>query len=147
MPTDQNEKFVLTVSTAIFVLGVLLACVNREYFHHVYSAEDGLLEWLTVLALITVAVVLGNHLRQHGRLLSWRHRSVLTVLVILTVFGAGEEISWGQRLFGFESSEFFLKHNRQKEINLHNLATANLSVNKDLFSKVSTTVAGRVARK
>lgn len=34
--------------------------------------------------------------------------------------GGLEEISWGQRVFGVESPEFFKKHSDQKEINLHN---------------------------
>ena len=32
-----------------------------------------------------------------------------------------EEISWGQRILGTESPEFFLTHNIQQETNLHNV--------------------------
>lgn len=31
-----------------------------------------------------------------------------------------EEISWGQRIIGFASPEFFQRHNLQREVNLHN---------------------------
>ena len=31
-----------------------------------------------------------------------------------------EEISWGQRIFGIESNEFFKTYNDQQETNLHN---------------------------
>ncbi len=34
----------------------------------------------------------------------------------------GEEISWGQRLLGFETPEAFKEINVQDEFNLHNLA-------------------------
>ena len=40
---------------------------------------------------------------------------------ILCFLAAMEEISWGQHLFHFESSEYFLKENLQQETNLHNL--------------------------
>lgn len=39
---------------------------------------------------------------------------------------AGEEMSWGQRLFGFEASESFQQLNHQNETNLHNLIPAPL---------------------
>jgi hypothetical protein len=37
------------------------------------------------------------------------------------VFVALEEISWGQRIYSFSSSKFFLFHNIQGETNVHNL--------------------------
>lgn len=37
------------------------------------------------------------------------------------LFVAGEEFSWGQRLFGFYPPEFFLGNNFQQELNFHNL--------------------------
>ena len=46
--------------------------------------------------------------------LSWLIIGILAFLV------AGEEISWGQHIFGFSSGDYFLEHNRQQETNLHN---------------------------
>ena len=34
---------------------------------------------------------------------------------------AGEEVSWGQRVFGIETPDAFVDDNRQDELNLHNL--------------------------
>lgn len=34
-----------------------------------------------------------------------------------------EEVSWFQRHIGIETTEFFLEHNMQNEMNLHNLST------------------------
>ena len=45
----------------------------------------------------------------------------LLLFSILSIFVAIEEISWGQRIFGIESNNFFLKYNVQKETNIHNL--------------------------
>jgi len=44
---------------------------------------------------------------------------------VLCTFLLGEEVSWGQHIFGFESSEHMLEVNAQAETNLHNL---NLSL-------------------
>ncbi len=57
-----------------------------------------------------------------------------TVLMGLAfVFGVGEEISWGQRILNIESSEFFMKHNVQREINIHNLIVNGRKINKIIF--------------
>jgi len=41
--------------------------------------------------------------------------------MLLCLFGAGEEISWGQRIFGLETPDFLSDKNAQGEIGLHNL--------------------------
>jgi hypothetical protein len=43
-------------------------------------------------------------------------------LALLFFFGAGEEISWGQRMFGFKTPEPLAQVNKQDELNLHNLS-------------------------
>jgi hypothetical protein len=43
-------------------------------------------------------------------------------LALLFFFGAGEEISWGQRILGFQTPEPLSQVNRQEEFNLHNLS-------------------------
>ena len=48
------------------------------------------------------------------------------ILAAILAFGAfvvmGEEVSWGQWLFHWDSPDWFLTHNEQGETNLHNLA-------------------------
>ena len=44
-------------------------------------------------------------------------------LAALFFFGAGEEISWGQRILGFQTPETLSQVNRQEEFNLHNLSS------------------------
>jgi len=48
---------------------------------------------------------------------------MINVLLLLFMFFVGmEEISWGQRIIGIETSDFFMEHNHQREFNLHNLS-------------------------
>jgi len=42
-------------------------------------------------------------------------------LALLFFFGAGEEISWGQRIFGFKTPAPLAQVNKQDELNLHDL--------------------------
>ena len=78
--------------------------------------EDRLVEWWTV-ALYAAA---GGTLVLRGV----RGRRLFDLLVgCFCLFVAGEEFSWGQRLFGFQPPAFFLEHNLQQEANLHNMVS------------------------
>lgn len=48
-------------------------------------------------------------------------------LAFLFFFGAGEEISWGQRILGFQTPDTLTQVNRQEEFNIHNLAILETS--------------------
>lgn len=83
-----------------------------------YSAamqEDRVVEWLTVLAFGSAGIV--------GLMRAIRDRRVFDALVALfCLFVAGEEMSWGQRLLGMTPHAYFLEHNTQQEMNVHNFA-------------------------
>ena len=134
MPNDPVERFVLVNACFIFALGVLIGIVNPPYFD-IYAAEDGVLEWLTVISMCWAAFALADRLWRRRYFLNWRQWLLLTFLLFLALFGAGEEISWGQRIAGFESPEFFIENNSQRETTLHNLFVGGVSVNKTVFSK------------
>ena len=132
---QRIEKFVLIHGAILFGLGVALAMFNPDYYHNIYSAEDGVLEWLTVLALATVSAVTAKRLWAGFKGFSWIQRLVLICVALLAAFGAGEELSWGQRLFNTEVPEFFRQHNAQAETNIHNLVVAGTNINKLIFAK------------
>lgn len=43
------------------------------------------------------------------------------LLAAICLFGAGEEISWGQRVFDIQTPAALAERNAQRELNLHNL--------------------------
>lgn len=51
-----------------------------------------------------------------------RRNAIYLFLALLFFFAAGEEISWGQRVFGWATPEQLAELNRQGETNFHNLA-------------------------
>lgn len=59
------------------------------------------------------------------------HKKWLTLILIFSfalLFIAFEEISWGQRIFQIESSDWFIENNSQQEITIHNITpTGKLS--------------------
>ncbi len=49
-------------------------------------------------------------------------RIVVLGLAVLFFFAAGEEISWGQRIFSIQTPELLMKVNAQEEITVHNIS-------------------------
>jgi hypothetical protein len=125
----------------LFIVGMLMGIVLFYIDLPAFSTfidEDGIAEWLTVIALVGGAVI---SIKRFFQLRKQKKKLFLTFLLItalVLLFGAGEELSWGQRLFHFQSSTFFKKHNTQKEINIHNLVFGGLKLNKLIFSLLLT---------
>ncbi len=132
-----------TALLVLLALGVLAGLVTGftmpEFYTGVLSREDGLLEWITAIALFAAsAVCITRALTKPGRTLRFTIMWLLAGLVLL--FGAGEEISWGQRVIGWSSGEFWQENNAQAETNLHNLMVGEVKINRILFGVVLTTV-------
>lgn len=56
-----------------------------------------------------------------------RYRWFFAVLALACLYVVLEEISWGQRLIGFDTPELLKRYNLQREANLHNLLTGPIS--------------------
>lgn len=136
-----TEKLILGLLLIILALGYVLFYTNLPAFV-IYVEEDGTVEWLTVLGLILACgVCVVRFFRLMGKR-SWWFLTIVLGLALLMFFGAGEEISWGQRIFGIKSSAFFEKNNTQHEMNFHNLILDGIRVNKLIFSTLLSIFLG-----
>lgn len=133
LPTlSPLEKLIVFCLYMFLFLGIGIDIGSPEVFTEQYAQEDGLIENLTAIFLFGAALLVIG--------IIWKHKGINRfktgchiLLVVLLLFGAGEEISWGQRIFNIESNEFFLEHNAQQETNLHNLMIGDVKVNKLIF--------------
>lgn len=102
------------------VLFLLAGVLVRTWF-----VNPSLMDWLCVedgivensQAILYCLSGLGFLLIYAGSSRNWWHLALALLLLGMT----GEEISWGQRIFGLQSPEFMLKNNVQGEITFHNL--------------------------
>ena len=87
------------------------------------TSEDGAVEYLTALLYLAGAAVFAVLAirRPQGRL--WA-----AGLALMFVLIAGEEISWGQRIFGLGTPASLESANVQKELNLHNIEGLHTNV-------------------
>jgi hypothetical protein len=131
------QQGLLFVAGAFLLMAIILPIVNREVFFYQFIIEDSFVEWATVIFLLSAMIV---SICRIIRLRNVRPRLFMAVtafLALVCFFGAGEEISWGQRIFDIQTPEYFQTYNQQGETGLHNLAFEvggrHLSVNKLVF--------------
>ena len=61
--------------------------------------------------------------RKYARQRNWLAMVTAILVAIVLFVMVGEELSWGQRIFGWATPDSFASINEQSETNLHNLAT------------------------
>lgn len=106
-----------------FVLAVVVAAtVPFKDFYLWLVNEDSLVEWLQFLCLLGASIILPLITIRLLRM-GLKGMALLYGLVTLGVwFLTGEEISWGQRIFGWETPEGMAAVNRQGETTIHNVS-------------------------
>lgn len=89
------------------------------------TAEDSLVEWSEFVMIFASSLIFAglslSLFRNHQVMLG-----CLSLLVAVgSLFVAGEEISWGQRVFGWNTPEGLAAMNVQRETTLHNISSVH----------------------
>ena len=111
--TFKIRNKLVTIYYIFFGAHILLFSLLYHFFNlYNITFEDNFLEWATFFfSMLASFIFLARGILG----------SLLACLCSLAwFFFAMEEISWGQRLFSIDSPDFFLAHNYQQELNLHN---------------------------
>jgi hypothetical protein len=109
---------------ALFPVAATLAFLAAVPFPRLFLwviDEDSLLETLQFLLILATTIL-------SARISQWLLRTrrlglgmLYVLLTLATFFIAGEEISWGQRIFGWQTPEPLKQINAQQEISVHNI--------------------------
>src|SRR5690606_11795013 len=108
--------------------GLVVSHYDLHFYEGVLAREDGFIEWMTVLPLLIGSFLCIYRASILAPFRPWTFKLTLYAMAFLFLFGALEEISYGQRLIGFESPAFFKQYNSQMEFNIHNLRFGNFKV-------------------
>ena len=136
----RTEKLAYLFLILIFGLGIYYANTNLQYFDEVYTKEDGFAEYGTAILLFCSSILLFSRFFNLFKHKKGFWKLGIFFMAVIFLFGAGEEISWGQRIFNVESSDYFLDNNAQGETNLHNMVVDGKKVNKIIFSQLLTII-------
>ena len=108
----------------ILILFIAIGIIDTQLYKSIL-AEDSIANWITfwMLALAGFISIFTAFTK------SSPNKKLFFIVFGLFSFLAGlEEISWGQRVFNIQSSQFFIENSDQGEINLHNTAQKLLHI-------------------
>lgn len=112
---------------AVFIIatGALLYKLRPDLYHQM-TQEDGPVEWATFWSFLMSAFLFFAAAWPSEKPI-WRGWFLWGVGLFCLFVGL-EEISWGQRLMGYQPPTYFLQNNYQQELNLHNIAGKSFRV-------------------
>ena len=109
----------------ISIFGYIFLCFNFLFFgyllathknyYHIFTMEDSYVEYMGFLLLLLTSFLLFLSARKKP------FRWLYLIFVCVFAWAAAEEISWGQRIFGFKIPAFLQALNTQNELNIHNI--------------------------
>ena len=128
---NNSSKFIF--GFIIFLIPLLsFLLIYKTSTYDFLSREDKLAEYLSSFFLLLSSFLFLKSLF----FLIFKKRDYNKWLILLLSFSsiilflaAGEEISWGQRIFNIPTPEYLLKINDQNELNFHN-------INKKFFDRI-----------
>jgi hypothetical protein len=133
--TLQKKAKLLIFSLApAIILSLLSIRLTQQNLSEFIIQEDGPVEYSTVLASLAISLFGGLILSKiKARKTNSQYKNFLVVAfclvaVVFGIFIAGEEISWGQRIFNIQTPEKLKEINNQDETTIH-----NIEQNTDIF--------------
>ena len=125
-----------TTSTRLAQICYIIVCLHILFFNYLLVAhsniydrlarqEGDLIENLTPVVFLMAAIPLFAAAWAERRV--FRRCAYIFGGAALALF-AGEEISWGQRIIGFETPAFIANLNYQGEFNIHNIHEVNYPI-------------------
>lgn len=128
--------FVIVAASAVIFayLFVAASAPGGGDFYRTILKEDGLFEYIGALLFLLTSLVLfycGYRAAKRGYDGPRIHKVLFLLAGLVFLVGAGEEISWGQRVFAVETPQYLKEINGQEETNFHN-------INKKLFDRTVT---------
>ena len=126
MRKSSNHRIKLIIFLFPIILSLILLSIKiwSPETYRLAVREDSVIEYIQVFSYFLSSIVsflIFIRFLKHRLVL---HSISYGILVIVLLFISLEEISWGQRIFHIEISDYFAQHNVQKEISFHNLDTA-----------------------
>jgi hypothetical protein len=124
------KAFLYTLAL-VHVLLAILWSYTHPGLYQAYTTEDGYIELTTAFLLLMT-----SFLCLYKALSGKRRMPVVffSLAAVVFFFGFGEEISWGQRIFGFATPQELQKINTQEEFSFHNIHIRDISLNRLVFS-------------
>lgn len=123
-------RYILIFTGVLIGWYALFLAFTDTHLYFVFITEDGFVENASYIFWMISFVFLSIHafrMKPDNRILNGRLMIVL--LMIFCFVCCGEEISWGERIFKFETSELMKAVNIQQETNFHDIGSISVFSN------------------
>ena len=112
----------------LVLIGVVAGLLFSPALYEQMTARDeinafGIIENGTILVMLPAIVAGFVVFFRRRQLPHWALGWSTLACALACIYFAGEEASWGQHYFGWETGEHLSEINKQKETNLHNVST------------------------
>ena len=120
LPRAVSVLLPLALLGVIFAIGIFT--YDSDFYVTVIRSELGLIENGTaILALLVAGMAIYAWPKGDIMVPQWFFKLWLGFFILGGFLLAGEEISWGQHFFHWQSPNYFRDENLQSETNIHNL--------------------------
>jgi hypothetical protein len=146
---DLLALLLLGVAAVIGAVFIALALVDVDAYSR-FIAEDGLVEYGSSILWFSAAIASLASLvvlRRRAPRLSRVNQCVYLLVILFFIVAGGEEISWGQRLIGYEPPADLLAVNKQREANLHNIGSISVYANTFFLVTVGVFILAPILQK
>lgn len=117
----QNpSRTTFLIGAIVFLALTYLPMLASERVLNAFVLEDQIFETLTAVYLLATSVVFAIIFFRFKKV-SWLMKLSLLGLALLFFVGAGEEVSWGERIFRWNDHNYIRSMNVQGELTIHNL--------------------------
>ena len=107
----------------IFLIFLVINQLNPTFFSEFFQGEKGFIENGTFFILLISIITNFSVIKKIKTKIYDIQYFLMILFLIGLVYFAGEEISWGQHWFNWETNNFFKNFNDQSETNFHNISS------------------------
>jgi len=127
---EKEIGFLLLIAFIVVGVAIMYYAVFDVPYYEYIMQEDFWIEYGSALFwLLAAVIVLLQTLILLFRKPSKSQLVINVLLILFFIVCAGEEISWGQRIFKFQTPEFLKMINVQNETTLHNIGSISVFSN------------------
>jgi hypothetical protein len=136
MTRQTIDYSLLFMGMALLVAAFIASALQGNVFLVYFGAEDSPVETATAILLGLCGAALWWRAIKAQKLISRAAFFLGLLYGLVYVWAGGEEISWGQRILGFESPAYFQQNNDQQEFTFHNLVIGGVKLDELVFGPV-----------
>ncbi len=119
--TSRSMIIFLWLLPILFCLAGVVAALMGKSAYKAFTTEDGIAENIQVVMFVVAFVFSFNVMQNTVRRGQYFFAALYGILCVGLFFIIGEEISWGQRLLGWDTPQHIKAINKQDETNIHNI--------------------------